>query len=79
MMEERNIAEEWVERTLLSPARVDPKPDGTELARELYDHQADSQENDNVAGRPENQALVEELTRQMQAGWKAVQKPKPVR
>lgn len=55
------------------------KPDGTELARELYDHQADPQENENVAERSENQALVEGLTRQIQAGWKAVQQPKPVR
>jgi iduronate 2-sulfatase len=45
--------------------------DGSEMARELYDHQNDPQENVNVAGRPENKALVEELTRQMQAGWKA--------
>jgi arylsulfatase A-like enzyme len=46
--------------------------DGTEAARELYDHQNDPQENANLADRPENKALVEELTRQMQASWKAV-------
>jgi len=46
--------------------------DGSETARELYDHQTDPQENTNIAERPENQALVEELTQQMQAGWKAV-------
>lgn len=51
------------------------KPDGAEVARELYDHQVDSQENDNVADRPENRALVDGLARQMQAGWKAVQNP----
>jgi arylsulfatase A-like enzyme len=45
---------------------------GTEVARELYDHQNDPQENVNVADRPENKAVVEELTKQMQAGWKAV-------
>ncbi len=45
---------------------------GTEAARELYDHQNDPQENANVADRPENKAVAEELTKQMQAGWKAV-------
>ncbi len=45
---------------------------GTEAARELYDHQNDPQENVNVADRPENKALIGELTKQMQAGWKAV-------
>ncbi len=47
--------------------------DGTESARELYDHQADPLENRNVAGAPANQALVAELAERMQAGWKAVQ------
>lgn len=45
--------------------------DGSEAARELYDHQTDPQENVNVADRPENKALVEQLTKQMQAGWTA--------
>jgi len=45
--------------------------DGSEAARDLYDHQNDPQEDVNVAERPENKALVEELTKQMQAGWKA--------
>jgi hypothetical protein len=45
--------------------------DGTESARELYDHRADPQENRNIAGAPENRALVADLTAQMQAGWKA--------
>ena len=47
------------------------KPDGSETACELYDHQNDPQENVNVAGHPENTALVQELTKQMQAGWQA--------
>lgn len=51
------------------------KKDGTELARELYNHQADPQENENVAELPGNAALVRELTRQQQAGWKAVRDP----
>ena len=45
---------------------------GREIGVELYDHQNDPQENRNVAGRQENKALVQELTRKMQAGWKAV-------
>jgi iduronate 2-sulfatase len=43
-----------------------------EVARELYDHQKDPQENVNIADRPENREVVEELTKQMQAGWRAV-------
>lgn len=45
--------------------------DGREAAIELYDHQLDPQENVNLAGRPENQALVKELTEKMKGGWKA--------
>jgi hypothetical protein len=45
--------------------------DGSEAARELYDHQNDPREDVNIAARPENKALGEELTKQMQAGWKA--------
>lgn len=40
-------------------------------AIELYDHQTDPQENENIASRPENVALVKELTAQLAAGWKA--------
>jgi iduronate 2-sulfatase len=35
--------------------------------RELYDHQADPQENENVAGKAENAKLIEDLARQLQA------------
>ncbi|MFC1719240.1 iduronate sulfatase, partial [Candidatus Poribacteria bacterium] len=45
--------------------------DGGEVDRELYDHQSDPYENVSIANRPENKTLVEELTKQMQAGWKA--------
>jgi len=45
--------------------------DGAEAAHELYDHQNDPQENVNIADRPENKALVAELTKQSQAGWQA--------
>lgn len=41
------------------------------LARELYDHQTDPQENQNIAGRPDHAALVKELTAKLHAGWKA--------
>lgn len=51
------------------------KPDGSEVAAELYDHENDPQENENIAGSPENASLVEELTKQMQAGWKAARDP----
>lgn len=42
-------------------------------AVELYDHQTDPQENINIADDPANKALVEKLTAQWQAGWKAAQ------
>ncbi len=47
------------------------KADGSEVARELYDHQNDPQENVNIVDRPGNETLVEKLTKQMQTGWKA--------
>ncbi len=43
---------------------------GKVAARELYDHQIDPQENQNLADRPEQAGLVEQLGRQMQAGWR---------
>ena len=39
-------------------------------AVELYDHAVDPQENVNIAARPENAALVEQLTAQWRLGWK---------
>ena len=38
-------------------------------AIELYDHETDPQENQNIAKRPENAALVERLMTQWRAGW----------
>ncbi|MFZ5829118.1 MAG: sulfatase [Planctomycetota bacterium] len=38
---------------------------GSVVARELYDHQSDPQENENVAAKPEYAATVAELARQM--------------
>jgi iduronate 2-sulfatase len=39
-------------------------------AVELYDHQADPQENTNIANDAANKELVQELTAQLLAGWK---------
>jgi len=38
---------------------------------ELYDHQSDDQENENLASHPEMKILVDELAVQLHAGWKA--------
>ncbi len=43
---------------------------GQVVARELYDHEADPQENENIAGKAENAALLDRLARQLAAGWK---------
>jgi len=39
-------------------------------AIELYDHQTDPQENQNLAQRPDHAALVEKLMMQWKAGWR---------
>ena len=44
---------------------------GDVVARELYDHQTDAGENQNIADRPENSPLVQRLSAQLQAGWEA--------
>ena len=41
------------------------------LAMELYDHLHDPLETVNVAGHPENAALVKELAAKLEAGWRA--------
>lgn len=45
-------------------------------AVELYDHQADPQENVNLADHPEHRELVERLSKQLWAGWRAALPPK---
>lgn len=45
-------------------------------ALELYDHQSDPQENQNLANQPEHAALVKELKAKLFAGWKAACPPK---
>ncbi len=47
------------------------RPDGSEVARELYDHQIDPQENENIAENPEQADLLADLAKQQLAGWKA--------
>ncbi len=47
-------------------------------AVELYDHQSDPQENQNIAKRPENAALVEKLMAQWKLGWQGA-KPSAAR
>lgn len=49
--------------------------EGEEIARELYDHQSDPQENVNLADRSDTAQRVAELTEQAQAGWQAVREP----
>lgn len=49
---------------------VDRKNSEKVDAIELYDHQIDPQENQNIAGQPDNKPLIEELTTQLLAGWK---------
>jgi len=49
----------------------DKKVAGDLAAVELYDNQADSDENVNIAGLPENAELVARLAGQLKAGWRA--------
>ncbi len=60
MRTERHRFTVWVARN--DPSKVE--------TTELYDHTADPQENQNLAGRPENAALVENLMKQWRAGWR---------
>ncbi|MEK7677703.1 MAG: sulfatase [Verrucomicrobiota bacterium] len=56
----------WVHRN--DPAKVD--------AIELYDHQSDPQENENIALKAANQALIETLEKQFKSGWKGALPPR---
>ncbi len=44
---------------------------------ELFDHTTDPDENVNLAGRPEYKDLLERLSKQMDAGFRAAKPPKP--
>lgn len=46
-------------------------PEGSVVARELYDHEVDPWESENLADRPELQSLVRQLSEQLRAGWEA--------
>jgi iduronate 2-sulfatase len=45
-------------------------------AVELYDHQTDPQENENIANEPQNAELVKTLTEQWLKGWRGAVPPK---
>jgi iduronate 2-sulfatase len=55
---------EWIDRQT-----------GQVAAREIYDHQTDADENENIANLPENEPLVRELAGQL---WEAIPRPVPV-
>jgi hypothetical protein len=40
------------------------------VARELYDHQSDADENFNLANQQEHKATVTTLAKQLNAGWR---------
>ncbi len=48
---------------------------GQPLTHELYDHESDPAENQNIANRPENKELLTKLAVQLKEGWKGA-KPK---
>ena len=50
---------------------LDRKDHSKVVALELYDHQKDPQENQNIANLPESKALVDNLLKQLRAGWQA--------
>jgi iduronate 2-sulfatase len=41
------------------------------VGRELYDHRSDTHEDRNVAADPGNAAVVERMSQQLAAGWRA--------
>jgi iduronate 2-sulfatase len=49
----------------------DKKEAGELAAVELYDNRADPEENKNIAGLPENAAVIERLSKKLAAGWRA--------
>ena len=49
----------------------DPDDPHSILATELYNHEGDPKETVNIAHLEENTGLIENLTQQLRAGWKA--------
>ncbi|QDV18838.1 Choline-sulfatase [Gimesia panareensis] len=43
---------------------------GKVMARELYDHQQDGAENENIAGKPDQKPVVKQLSVQLKKNWK---------
>jgi len=41
------------------------------IAVELYDHETDPMENENIASKPGNEELVKQLAQQLSLGWQA--------
>jgi iduronate 2-sulfatase len=53
--------------------------DNTFITAELYDHRYDPQENVNIAGKSENQKILQELSRRLWQGWWAARPPVPIK
>jgi iduronate 2-sulfatase len=68
MRTDRHRFTAWVNRR--SPEKI--------INSELYDHQVDPMENTNIARDPANRELVEQLTAQWRAGWKAALPESPM-
>jgi iduronate 2-sulfatase len=54
---------------------IEWQENGKPVGRELYDYQTDPDETVSLADKPEHAALVEQLSKQLNAGWQAA-KPK---
>jgi len=51
------------------------KPGEPPVGVELYDHEADPNENVNLAGQSEHKELTAQLSRQLHAGWRSALPP----
>ena len=49
---------------------------GQDAGVELYDHQTGPGEDENVADRPEREAVITEMAKTLRAGWKGALPPK---
>ncbi len=55
----------------------DNKEKGEYVTNELYDHEMDPEENENIVGNEKNMELIKNLSVQLKSGWKAA-RPKSV-
>ena len=46
--------------------------DGTFVNRMLYDHKVDPMENENISELPENQELIQQLSKMIKDGWQPI-------